>query len=177
MASARWSSSNPSSSSVSTPPHFSPNYTQHQCHLHTPTTAPFLSHARSRLSRFRSPYLPDSPLFPLASLSHSPLPAPPRGKPTPPPSDPGVFRFITTIRRLIDEALELAVRASSTMFAVAMGSIRRAGSLKVHKIPWPLAQTLGMSPLGHPAGGRTSQCLQLNPPAASTCGVATRCGL
>jgi len=120
---------------------------------------------------FGNPYLPDSPLFAIASLSYSPLLAPPRGKPTPPPSDSGVFRFITTIRRLMDEALELAVRASSTMFAAAMGSIRGAGSLKVHKIPWPLAQTLGMNPLGNPAGGRTSQCLQLK----STGCVHLRC--
>ncbi len=49
----------------------------------------------------RGPSLPDSPRFALASLPYPP-----------PPIDPGVFRSVTTICRLIDEASELAVRAS-----------------------------------------------------------------
>jgi hypothetical protein len=99
------------------------------------------------------PSPPDSPRFALASLSYPPLPAPPPGKPIPPPIDPGVFRSVTTIRRLIDEASELAVRASSGMSAAALGSIR-AGSPNMHGSPWALAQSLGMNPLGDPGGGR-----------------------
>ena len=60
---------------------------------------------------------PEPPRFALASPSYPPLPAPRPGKPIPPPIDPGVFRSVTTIRRLIDEASELAVRASSGMSA------------------------------------------------------------
>lgn len=94
---------------------------------------------------------PDSPRLTLASLSYPPLPSPPPGKPIPPPIDPGVFRSVTTIRRLIDEASELAVRASSGMSAAALGSIRGGNS---PNSPWALAQSLGMNPLGDPGGGR-----------------------
>ena len=41
------------------------------------------------------------------------LPTLEEGRIPPPPIDPGVFRCVTTIRRRIDEAAELAVRASS----------------------------------------------------------------
>ncbi|KAH9983768.1 hypothetical protein BJV77DRAFT_1041292 [Russula vinacea] len=88
---------------------------------------------------------PDSPRLTLASLSYPPLPAPPPGKPIPPPIDPGVFRSVTTIRRLIDEASELAVRASSGMSAAALGSIRGGGSPNLHSSPWALAQNVAMS--------------------------------
>ncbi|KAH9980606.1 hypothetical protein BJV74DRAFT_855962 [Russula compacta] len=94
---------------------------------------------------------PDSPRLTLASLSYPPLPTPPPGKPIPPPIDPGVFRSVTTIRRLIDEASELAVRASSGMSAAALGSIRGGNG---PNSPWALAQSLGMNPLGDPGGGR-----------------------
>ena len=97
---------------------------------------------------------PDSPRLSLASLSYPPLPAPPPGKPIPPPIDPGVFRSVTTIRRLIDEASELAVRASSGMSAAALGSIRGGAGPNIHTSPWALAQSLGMNPLGDPGGGR-----------------------
>ena len=97
---------------------------------------------------------PDSPRLSFASLSYPPLPAPPPGKPIPPPIDPGVFRSVTTIRRLIDEASELAVRASSGMSAAALGSIRGGGGPNVHTSPWALAQSLGMNPLGDLGGGR-----------------------
>jgi hypothetical protein len=97
---------------------------------------------------------PESPRLALASLSYPPLPAPPPGKPIPPPIDPGVFRSVTTIRRLIDEASELAVRASSGMSAAALGSIRGGGGPNIHTSPWALAQSLGMNPLGDPGGGR-----------------------
>ncbi|KAH9958962.1 hypothetical protein BC827DRAFT_1135422 [Russula dissimulans] len=97
---------------------------------------------------------PDSPRLTLSSLSYPPLPAPPPGKPIPPPIDPGVFRSVSTIRRLIDEASELAVRASSGMSAAALGSIRGGTSSNIHNSPWALAQSLGMNPLGDTGGGR-----------------------
>ena len=97
---------------------------------------------------------PDSPRLSLTSLSYPPLPAPKPGKPIPPPVDPGVFRSVTTIRRLIDEASELAVRASSGMSAAALGSIRGGVGPNIHTSPWALAQSLGMNPLGDPGGGR-----------------------
>jgi hypothetical protein len=97
---------------------------------------------------------PDSPRRNLSSLSYPPLPAPSPGKPVPPPIDPGVFRSVTTIRRLIDEASELAIRASSGMSAAALGSIRGGGSPNLHGSPWALVQSLGMNPLGDSGGGR-----------------------
>ena len=100
------------------------------------------------------PSPPESPRFAVASLSYPPLPAPPPGKPIPPPIDPGVFRSVTTIRRLIDEASELAVRASSGMSAAALGSIRGGSNANAHSSPWALAQSLGMNPLGDSPGGR-----------------------
>ncbi|KAI0290534.1 hypothetical protein B0F90DRAFT_1785233 [Multifurca ochricompacta] len=100
------------------------------------------------------PSPPDSPRRTFSPISYPPLPAPPPGKPIPPPIDPGVFRSVTTIRRLIDEASELAVRASSGMSAAALGSIRGSSSPNLHSSPWALAQSLGMSPLGDSGGGR-----------------------
>lgn len=97
---------------------------------------------------------PDSPRQALASISCPLLPAPPPGKPIPPPIDPGVFRSVATIRRLIDEASELAVRASSGMSAAALGSVRSGASPNLHSSPWALAQSLGMNPLGDTGGGR-----------------------
>ncbi|KAH9020426.1 hypothetical protein EDB84DRAFT_1622362 [Lactarius hengduanensis] len=97
---------------------------------------------------------PDSPRQTLASISCPPLLAPPPGKPIPPPIDPGVFRSVATIRRLIDEASELAVRASSGMSAAALGSVRSGASPNLHSSPWALAQSLGMNPLGDTGGGR-----------------------
>ncbi|KAI9510763.1 hypothetical protein F5148DRAFT_976267 [Russula earlei] len=97
---------------------------------------------------------PDSPRLSLVLPSYPSLLAPPRGKPIPPPIDPGVFRSITSIRRLIDEASELAVRASSGMSAAALGSIRGGPSPSMHSSPWALAQSLGMNPLGDTGGGR-----------------------
>jgi hypothetical protein len=97
---------------------------------------------------------PDSPRQALASISCPPLPSPPPGKPIPPPIDPGVFRSVATIRRLIDEASELAVRASSGMSAAALGSMRNGASPNLHSSPWAIAQSLGMNPLGETGGGR-----------------------
>jgi hypothetical protein len=70
-------------------------------------------------------------------------------KPMPPPIDPGVFRSVTTIRRLIDEASDLAVRAASGLSASALGALRSpisGGS------PWTTSQALGM---GDQNSGRT----------------------
>ncbi|KAK1218743.1 hypothetical protein PQX77_018538 [Marasmius sp. AFHP31] len=69
------------------------------------------------------------PGFPTASssslVSGPPSPTQPYlgigiGKPTPPPIDPGVFQNVASIRRLIDEAAELSVRASSGMSAAEL---------------------------------------------------------
>ncbi|KAF7312387.1 CRAL-TRIO-N domain-containing protein [Mycena indigotica] len=51
------------------------------------------------------------------------------GKPAPPPIDPGVFRNVTAIRRLIDEAAELSVRASSGLSAAELSSMRSSSSI------------------------------------------------
>ncbi|TFY59393.1 hypothetical protein EVG20_g7809 [Dentipellis fragilis] len=83
-----------------------------------------------------------------------PLPTPPSGKATPPPIDPGVFRSVATIRRLIDEASELSVRASSGLSAAALGSMRSPSSLAMNSSPWAIAQSLGFNPLGDNTGGR-----------------------
>lgn len=41
----------------------------------------------------------------------------------PPPIDPAVFRGVTEIRKLVDEASDLAVRAASGMSAAALGAM------------------------------------------------------
>ena len=97
---------------------------------------------------------PDSPRNTFAALPPPPpFPSPPPGKATPPPIDPGVFRSVTHIRRLIDEAAELSVRASSGLSAAALGSMRGAGGM--NGSAWATAQSLGlgMNPLGD-GGGR-----------------------
>ena len=114
------------------------------------------SFPRIRDRGFNSP--PDNTFFdtshsPFASISSSPLPAPPPGKAMPPPIDPGAFRSVTTIRRLIDEAAELSVRASSGLSAVALGSMRSGGPSSMNGSPWAIAQSLGINPLGD-GGGR-----------------------
>lgn len=58
---------------------------------------------------------------------YPPLLAPHPGKASPPPIDPGVFRCVAGIRRLIDEAADLAVRASSGLSAAALGAMRGGG--------------------------------------------------
>ncbi|KAI0045661.1 hypothetical protein FA95DRAFT_1607515 [Auriscalpium vulgare] len=99
---------------------------------------------------------PDSPHSTFATPSYPPLPSPQPGRPTPPPIDPGVFRSVTTIRRLIDEAAELSVRASSGLSAAALGSMRGGGGggAGANNSPWALAQSLGINPLGEAGGGR-----------------------
>ncbi|KZO96459.1 hypothetical protein CALVIDRAFT_563940 [Calocera viscosa TUFC12733] len=70
------------------------------------------------------------------------------GKPTPPPIDPGVFRSVTQIRRLIDEASDLAVRAASGLSAASLASMPS----HANQSAWNAAQTLGLNPLGNEGG-------------------------
>ncbi|KAH0837856.1 hypothetical protein J3R83DRAFT_6083 [Lanmaoa asiatica] len=100
---------------------------------HTPPDSP-----RRNFNTLPSPY---------TAASTTLLPTP--GKPTPPPIDPGVFRNVATIRRLIDEAAELSVRASSGLSPAALGSMR-GGSHGA----WPTAQSLGLDSSGNMGGGR-----------------------
>lgn len=76
------------------------------------------------------------------------------GKPPPPPIDPGVFKSVTSIRRLIDEASDLAVRAASGLSAAALGGMRSSGSsgYGFGSSPWATAQSLGINPLGDQGG-------------------------
>ncbi|KAG1830899.1 hypothetical protein EV424DRAFT_247641 [Suillus variegatus] len=87
------------------------------------------------------------PYIPTSQSVAFPLPAP--GKATPPPIDPGVFRNVAAIRRLIDEASELSVRASSGLSAVAAGSIRTPINNS-----WATAQGLGFDGSNNIGGGR-----------------------
>ncbi|KAH9934086.1 uncharacterized protein BXZ73DRAFT_45988 [Epithele typhae] len=98
---------------------------------------------------------PGSPHMQFASLAPPPLLPPPcPGKATPPPIDPGVFRSVTHIRRLIDEASELSVRASSGMSAAALGSLRGGGGGMGGGAWGAGAPPYGLGSLGD-AGGRT----------------------
>jgi hypothetical protein len=95
---------------------------------------------------------PDSPGGTFSSLPpQSPFPTPKPGRATPPPIDPGVFRSVTSIRRLIDEAAELSVRAASGLSASELGSMRSGSSLNGSS--WAAAQSLGINPLGSTGGG------------------------
>lgn len=90
---------------------------------------------------------PDSPRNTFAQLPPPPpLPTPKPGKATPPPIDPGVFRSVTHIRRLIDEASELSVRASSGLSAAALGSMNRGTGY--NQSQWGLAHSLGLAGVG-----------------------------
>ncbi|KAF8910173.1 hypothetical protein CPB84DRAFT_1724033 [Gymnopilus junonius] len=105
------------------------------------------------LSGFSELSYPDSPRSPFASIPlPPPFPPPKPGKATPPPIDPGVFRSVRNIRRLIDEAAELSVRASSGLSAAELGSMRSSSGL--NGSPWAAAQSLGLNPLGNNSGGR-----------------------
>ncbi|CAL1694850.1 unnamed protein product [Somion occarium] len=96
---------------------------------------------------------PDSPRSMFTSLPPPPpLPTPKPGKATPPPIDPGVFRSVTYIRRLIDEASELSVRASSGLSAAALGSLRGGSSFS--RDPWGAAHVLGINGMNDGNGGR-----------------------
>ncbi|KAG2033745.1 hypothetical protein BDR03DRAFT_1014020 [Suillus americanus] len=85
---------------------------------------------------------------PLESPVVFPLPAP--GKATPPPIDPGIFQNVAMIWRLIDEASELSICASSGLSAVALGSIHtptEAGmsAMHVHRLRALAVQKLGVT--------------------------------
>ncbi|KAI8981315.1 hypothetical protein BD414DRAFT_419704 [Trametes punicea] len=96
---------------------------------------------------------PGSPHNAFAALPPpSPFPPPRPGRATPPPIDPGVFRSVTHIRRLIDEAAELSVRASSGLSAAALGSMRSGPGMNGNA--WATAQSLGLNPLGDNGNGR-----------------------
>ena len=82
-----------------------------------------------------------------------PFPMPEPGQAAPPPIDPGVFRSVTSIRQLIDEAAELAVRASCGLSAAALGNMRGNGLSSLSGSSWQAAQTLGINPLGDYGGG------------------------
>lgn len=60
-----------------------------------------------------------------------------------------MFRNVAAIRRLIDEAAELSVRASSGLSPAALGSMRGG----THGA-WPTAQSLGLDSAGNMGGGR-----------------------
>lgn len=95
---------------------------------------------------------PDSPRGTFSTLPlPPPFPTPKPGKATPPPIDPGVFRSVTSIRRLIDEAAELSVRASSGLSAAELGSMR--GGSGYGNSPWAAAHSLSINPLGNNGGG------------------------
>lgn len=92
---------------------------------------------------------PDSPRLALDSYSNPPSFLMSNvGKATPPPIDPGVFRSVTSIRKMIDEAAELSVRASSGLSAAALGAMRGGGGSA-----WAAAQSLGINVLGGEGGG------------------------
>ncbi|KAF7966415.1 hypothetical protein HWV62_38422 [Athelia sp. TMB] len=99
---------------------------------------------------------PSSPHSIIASLPPpAPLPIPKAGKATPPPIDPGVFRSVTSIRKLIDEAAELSVRASSGLSSAALGLMGgQMGMGGRGNSPWAAAQSLGLNyGMGEGTGG------------------------
>ena len=62
----------------------------------------------------------------------------------PPPIDPAVFRGVSEIRKLVDDASDLAVRAASGLSAAALGA------LNISNGTGSLANSLGME--GGPGG-------------------------
>ena len=134
------------------------SYTNGHGHSHSYLNGHSHAHQKQRDRGFASlaDYSPpDSPRNTFAALPPPPpFPSPMPGQATPPPIDPGVFRSVTHIRRLIDEAAELSVRASSGLSAAALGSMRGAGGM--NGSAWATAQSLGMgmNPLGDGGVGR-----------------------
>jgi hypothetical protein len=61
-----------------------------------------------------------------------------------PPIDPRAFCPVATIRRLIDEASELAVHASSGTSTAMLGFMLNGASPNLHGNPWALTESLGM---------------------------------
>lgn len=78
----------------------------------------------------------------------------------PPPIDPGVMSSILQIRRFVDEATDLAVRASSGLSAVELGSVRNTASY--NGTTWAAAQSLGLNPPGPNVGGGRNPGLSAN---------------
>lgn len=116
-----------------------------------PPTPPPARKAKERgYAALGSPSPPDSPASLMASLTLPPaFPTPQPGKAVPPPIDPGVFRNVTSIRKLIDEAAELSVRASSGLSAAALGALRNGGSsMNLSGSSWSAVQSLGINPMG-----------------------------
>lgn len=75
------------------------------------------------ISSYHGPWLqlPVELLDSLVQLNTDPPPLP-SSKPAPPPVDPGVFHSVASIRRLIDDASSLAVRASSGLSSSELSS-------------------------------------------------------
>jgi hypothetical protein len=124
----------------------------------SPSSAPAsnsFSKSRDRGFQGLGEYLPsDLPHGTFSSIpAPPPLPSPGPGKAIPPPIDPGVFRSVTSIRKLIDEAAELSVRATSGLSAAALGSLRGTSSGGTNS-PWATAQSLGLNPMADNCGGR-----------------------
>lgn len=82
--------------------------------------------------------------------------------PSPPPIDPGVFKSITSIRRFIDEASDLAVRAASGLSAVALGAVRSGGSNFGVSSNWTAAQSLGINPFNEQQGHGRAVAMSAN---------------
>ncbi|KAJ7158682.1 hypothetical protein C8R46DRAFT_1109888 [Mycena filopes] len=103
-----------------------PNAKRNGFHPHNNSTFPDLSPPDSpRISSLSSASIT---LSASSGNMPPPFPVPEPGKPTPPPIDPGVFRNVTSIRRLIDEAAELSVRASSGLSAAELNMMRSSSS-------------------------------------------------
>lgn len=84
-----------------------------------------------------APYQSAPPETPLSLSLHVP-----RTKPSPPPIDPGVFRSVLSVRRLVEEATDLAIRASSGLSAAALSSMN-----SLFGDPMPnYGRTVSMSP-------------------------------
>ncbi|KAG6839655.1 hypothetical protein C0991_000464 [Blastosporella zonata] len=130
---------------------------RHRLSLQAPETVTPISVSASK-QRDRGHYTLNECLpTPSPQSSHSSIPQshsfpPPRqGKATPPPIDPGVFRSVTCIRRLIDEAAELSVRAASGLSAAELGSSRSGSGL--NNSSWTAASSFGLNSLGGGGGG------------------------
>ncbi|KAG6907474.1 hypothetical protein DXG01_008810 [Tephrocybe rancida] len=108
------------------------------------------------LSDYSPPHSPRRSSSSLPSSNYLPPSRP--GKATPPPIDPGVFKSVTAIRRLIDDAAELSVRAASGLSTAELGSSRSGSSL--NNSPWATASPFGMNPLG--GGGGTGRSVAMS---------------
>lgn len=103
---------------------------------------------------------PESPL-----VNNTPLLLPPTSlaqpnKRAPPQIDPGIFKSVLDIRRLIDEASELSVRATSGLSSAELGSLRSASGLNLNS--WANANSLGFNTLGNNFGGGRNVTMSAN---------------